>query len=169
MTQESAGYTQDALNLTNFGGTGTGCRYAYTGKSSMSVCTDAAQTWVNISRNSGRATYYTSNWARIQTTNYYTTQHCHYSSWWGCSYHTHYNYYYTYNNVQLDYTNYWQWWGYDFQAMGSNYAFDVLLEDAAGHTFKSDPVVVPLTNYNSVSYFSYGYQQWWGKNGNVIY
>lgn len=153
MQQRSNGVVHDALDTPGLGSPGSECFVATTAKSSINVCSYPTSTSVNISRYSGRATYFTNDWKRTKDCHYY------WFGGWHCQEWTETLYYHSSNDS----------WGGGFQPLGSEYTFDVRLVDALGQTFKSDPVSVPLGPYFRYSPITGGYVQESGKGGSRGY
>lgn len=159
VVQSTGSEVRDQVNLSSWGDANASCNIAFTQTSTIQVCASGAATTVNVSRSTGRATYYTlyQHWHNT------SWSHCHARSWWnggGCDWHYHYEGYYHPHSSYSEGS-----WGTGSESLGLQYTFDVRLEDAGGNTFKSDPVHVPLTWYEGAG----GYERWWGYRGHVAF
>lgn len=157
VTQSTGESVLDQVDLSDWGDPSASCNTHLTATSTVDVCSTGTGTTVNISRSTGKATYYTvyQHWHDT------SWSHCHSSGWWGgCDWHRHYQGYYHPHGTSSEET-----WGTGPESLEARYTFDVRLEDSGNHTFKSDPVDVPLTPYDR----TLGNERWWGFSGAVSF
>jgi hypothetical protein len=165
VTQSSGGTVRHQVSLSDFGTSGSGqltCNNHWDAGNTTQVCSDAERDlmWVNVSRNTGMATYYT----RWRHRHWWSSRHCHgwnIFGWCTGGYHTHWHYYY-----HDHHSNSRSQWGDGFAALGGDYAFDVRLADDEGTIFKSDSVIVDLSPETSYG-FQLGYTSYWGRRNSV--
>lgn len=145
--QSSGGVEVDQTILE--GMDGPGCYEEAAGVNLVSVCTDeAGGTSVNITRKTG--------WAQYITTTQRSVRVCHYLPWGSFC---------TTTWERDSYTENESWGDGSFAELGSDYTFDVTLEDADGLRFPSGAVRFGLTAYDQWVGPSWDRTHQWGREG----